>query len=242
MEEQTFCKVCLKPLKQPKTGRRRETCSDACRQKLYRNLKRARGPYVSRTLLREDREGELRVRAYERKHGQLPWRVQYRIKRGLPVLECAVCGRPFILDQLNPPHQSRYCSTTCCKRARWQRKKVRRAVERAEGLIDDFDLWRVEYRIRHEAWYSIRICVECELPFVIDTNYGPPPKYCSARCRMQAYERRYRRRYRRKRLHRYKDCPVCGGRFDTHDSAGRRNRLYCSERCKHVAYVRRKAG
>ena len=79
-------------------------------------------------------------------------------------------------------------------------------------------------------------CAYCGREFYQEKYKGAADKYCSERCRNDAY---MERRRVRSELARQKVCEVCGTLFD----ASRADSKYCSPACKQAAYRgRRKKG
>ncbi len=207
------CAVCHSPITQPETGRPRRTCSNACRQKLYRetNLDQQ----TQRGWRYDDREAEKQIHAWEREFGPiddtpietgpggivhpdeivgpgLRWRIKYRLTRGIPVPRCDWCGKPFVVDR-NISKVPACCSERCRK----ARRKYYRAIEEAFSRFPPDEIDGVVY-VRLRMGGRIGVCAHCGKPF---PDYLNGRKYCSKKCRQAAW--------REKR----KKCAHCGTWF-----------------------------
>lgn len=74
------------------------------------------------------------------------------------------------------------------------------------------------------------ICAFCGDPFKSSSSKA---KYCSQRCKNDAY---IKRRKKRKSLEKQKVCVICGRQF----TAKKKDAVYCSDACKQKAYRNRK--
>lgn len=80
----------------------------------------------------------------------------------MPPTECAFCSSPLPPRQPGPGRHRRFCSSACQQRARL-RRFVPRGEDRPGGA-----------------------CEQCAAP-VSPPSRGPVPRYCSGRCRHEAY-------------------------------------------------------
>ncbi len=216
-------------------GRVRLTCSDRCRQ-----IKRRQEWYAYRTRQEKKawRRAEREVRKIERRLGgpgsldipvtvngfpgdtylTLRKRVLIHLARGEEIPFCEVCGLPYIIDTLRHyPTCKGKCATIYGERQR----AVQRGLAAHRGQYDP----RVDVRVQLRL--PIKACAQCGKPF---PPYRAKRKYCSERCRSNAW-------YARNPLRR---CVQCGERF-----RGKGNvqpKKYCSERCRWTAaFARRRA-
>ncbi len=217
------CAVCHSPITQPIRGRPRRTCSNACRQKLYRNTNLDQ--LAQRYDRYDDREAEKQIHAWEREFGPiddipeigpdgiarpgLRWRIKYRLTRGIPVPRCDWCGKPFVADRAIATTPG--CCSPACKTAR---SKYRRAIKEALQRFPPDEIDGVVY-VRLRVGGRIGVCAHCGRPF---PDYLNGRKYCSKKCRQAAW--------RRKR----KKCAFCGQWFIP-DKRHRTTQLYCSHIC-----------
>ncbi|MBN1120740.1 MAG: hypothetical protein JXJ17_06650 [Anaerolineae bacterium] len=220
------CAVCHSPITQPKTGRPRRTCSNACRQKLYRdtNLDQLTQRYDRY----DDREAEKQIHAWEREFGPiddtptadapgLRWRIKYRLTRGIPVPRCDWCGRPFVVDR-NISSVPGCCSDRCQR----ERTRYRRSLEEAFRRFSPDEIDGVVY-VRLRVGGRIGVCAHCGKPF---PDYLNGRKYCSKKCSQAAWRKKG------------KKCPCCGKRFVP--VSGKENtQVYCSGRCRDRVYHER---
>lgn len=230
---QNKCRYCGVYLTQPKTGRTRKYCSNACRQKHYR----FRHGSMSRKNQHRHKIAERRRSKpmMERSFDPVWFEEVFVLSHGRKVYECTACGKPYIVDRMKSGiAPSRYCSSACKQRAKHAWRKFGDAFERAyqRGEVND--------RVRERLGLSklSPLCPHCGKPFAPNTDLygrrqrGRPRKYCSDYCRSAAYERRWKLKNKRARVHRYRICPGCGVRFDCTNGAGRRVRVYHSALCK----------
>src|SRR5574341_925701 len=115
--EGEMCYGCRGPIQQPKTGRRRKYCSNACRQKRYRRRKKWQNYETWEE--KQRRLGDERAAEAIQKFGELDWDVTYRLSRGMPVFYCRECGRPYGPGYQGPVRQ--FCNTKC-RHAWWNRR------------------------------------------------------------------------------------------------------------------------
>lgn len=87
------------------------------------------------------------------------------------------------------------------------------------------------YRIYSHLGYK-GICAFCGDAFQSSSSKA---KYCSDRCRNDAYIKR-RKEKERKILEKQKVCVCCGKEF----TAKKKDAMYCSDACKQKAYRKRK--
>jgi hypothetical protein len=227
------CVVCRKRIKQKGTGRFRKTCSDACKQKLYRKRHGQLGWDVRRAKKRTEARRALPIteRGFYGAEPKPVLALGYR--RGL--FECYVCGTPFLVERIKREWKvAPYCSEACSAKAERDWRKFKTARRRAQkvGGLDP----RVEERL--EAQKLSPLCAFCEKPFAPNTDEdgkrktGRPRKYCSDKCCKDAYEHRWKVAHHGKaRLHRYRDCAECGVQFDRlHD--GMVSGRFCSRACR----------
>jgi predicted nucleic acid-binding Zn ribbon protein len=221
------CVICRSPITQPKTGRPRRTCSNACRQKLYRRTNIDQ--LIQRMDCHDDREAEKQIKAWERVYGPFPdtpdangapglrWRLKYRLVRGIPISRCEWCGRPFVTDRCIASVPA------CCSPACYQaRRKYNRAIEEALRRFspDEID-GRVFVRLR--LGIRVGLCEHCGKPF---PDYRNGQKYCSPKCRQAAWRSKRRK------------CACCGETFVI--TRGKENvQLYCSKTCYNRAHQER---
>ncbi len=217
------CLICGRPLQPSVTGRRRLTCSPACRQKRYRIRRQARR-FEALELARANRRADRQLAALERRFGpfsdQPPApgrasprrRIRWSLSRGFSLDPCVECGRPM----LDSGPGRRYCSGSCRYRAFTRRRAVRDALYKRRILPD-----RRVYRLLGKRQY-FPVCAHCRIPFVRATPRGRPPRYCSKKCRDAAFWRRCHRPVVRRAI-----CPGCGGRF----SARRPLQRFCARLC-----------
>jgi endogenous inhibitor of DNA gyrase (YacG/DUF329 family) len=224
------CFTCKTPIEQPRRGRTRLYCSDACKQKYYRFMRRY-------------------AQGRSRRHRKLPERTVYqrpfsadssptvthRLNQFTAAYECQMCGQQFIRHTIRSKRVSAYCSTRCRDQARARWSGLIDASYRADsqGRPD----WNVVERMGEG--YLSPICPHCKLPFAPRRGRGRRRTYCSDVCRKAAYELRYRRAKRRPRQHHYADCPNCGSRFDR-EHGNSRFRTYCSDSCQSTFISRRR--
>jgi predicted nucleic acid-binding Zn ribbon protein len=209
-----MCVVCYKPITQPKRGRRRVTCSDACRQKLHRT--RNRGDEWKRQWEAAKRQ----VARWEKKYGEVNPRLVVRLSRGMAYQRCRVCHKPFISDAR--PLTAKYCSPECTKRAydrKWYGEHEPPAGSIIEPLPDD-TLTRKRIELRLDRGWPLKTCPACGKLFIDDGTR--PAKYCSKRCRQAMW------RYLNPPT--YRKCAHCEKRFRV-KKHHRNTQKYCSRKC-----------
>ena len=224
--------ICKEPLDQPKKGRLRLTCSDACRKARSRVLQ-------GKNTHKFNREKKLVERRrskpfIERKFSKTFFEPVLEITPWLKWYECLACGQPYEVNRMKNGNPVRpYCSDKCEVKTKRHWDKFLDAYERAHqrGELDK--------RVEERFWYDklSPLCPRCGKPFAPNTTLhgkrkpGRPRKYCSDYCRKEAYEQRWKNKHKRARVHRYRDCLECGEKFDRTDLQGRRIKMFCSPRC-----------
>lgn len=152
------------------------------------------------------------------------------------VYECLACGEPFLVERISRGMPLRqFCSDNCHQKTvyHWKRFEEAYAKEHLYRTPIDWRVWE-----RFDLMKLSPLCPHCGKPFAPNTTLagkrlrGRPRKYCSATCRKMAYERRWKTRYGRARVHRFHDCAECGTTFDRSDTAGRRQKRFCGDRCR----------
>ncbi len=220
----THCLVCDRPITQPARGRPRKTCSDACRQRYSR---RWRHSPSEADFQRRRRAAIRQIARWDKQFGPLDpafkGRLLVRLPRGINVLLCRHCGRPFINDVVGRRQQ--FCSTAC-RCADYRRRQRERALFEAGPIIsppplDPLTERRIDLRIRR-GW-PLRRCPACHSPFIVDGYTGRPRIYCSTRCRQAMYRHRRAQRIRR--------CPTCGREYAIRAP----HQVYCSVACRRRA-------
>jgi hypothetical protein len=230
-----ICKYCGKNFEQAATGRLRWTCSDACRQALYRS----RQGKDSREYKRKKKIVEARraLPMVERSFKMAFFTPLRMISFRRYLYECMACGEPYIVDRATHSGPIRpYCSMACKERAERHWEKFVDAYERAHqrGELSIVVQQRMAYGKMSP------LCPQCGNPFAPNkTLYGQrkrgrPRKYCSDSCRKAAYEHRWKQTYHRARVHRSHPCAECGTMFDRTDSMGRRRMRFCSDQCSNA--------
>ncbi len=217
--EEDTCDHCAEPIEQPTQGRPRKFCSDVCRQRYRREYDYHgwRDPQhygkvhrrAARELKRiEKRTGPIDDTPHPEWGISMRYRVVFRLQRNMPIPECVVCGKPYIVDAPGPYPE--FCSAECHQ----EYAANERAVH--QGLIDHAGNYdpRVDVRIR--LGLPIRACAQCGKPFPI---YNPRKRFCSHACRNAHWHARHPR------------CPRCGKRFSREGK--RSDAIYCSRRCMH---------
>jgi hypothetical protein len=226
------CKNCGEPFEQAAKGRLRWTCSDACRQALYR---RKQGK-DSREYTRKKKIVDARraLPMIERTFSKVSFMPILKVSFRRHLYECMACGKPYIVDRVTSGSKVRpYCSEACQNRAERHWNKFNDAYERAHQRGE----LSTAVRTRLAYGKMSPLCPHCNKPFGPNTTLygqkkrGRPRKYCSDVCRKAAYERRWKIMHRRGRVHRFHECANCGDRFDRTDSLNRRVMRYCSYRC-----------
>jgi len=218
MVEQRFCIVCQNPLptraNPDQGGRPRQTCSDGCRQKAYRQRQGRR---------RRDRDdqrflanGRKQLRAYEKRFGKLEPRVAFRISHLMPFLTCPICHRPYIKLAWGG-FAPTGCSPECVATRETFVREAQRAERRAERQGRPDHAARINRLM--ERRLPFRVCDHCKEPFLPTGLRGPTARFCSATCRKKNWEMRRR------------PCPVCGAQFDRRNRQGRLRKKYCTKAC-----------
>lgn len=227
------CHACQKVLDQPKTGRTRFFCDDACKQRRYRFLKRQEEGRVKRHR-KPTRKQSLYERAFAIDHKPSP---VHRLSEWSAVYRCPVCSQTFQSTRIKRGRVQEYCSDACGRVAREMWREIEDAAARASmtGRAD----WRVIDRL--EEGYLSPLCAHCGVPFPYRVGRGRKRKYCTERCRKDAYEKRYEKAHQgRSRKHRYAPCPYCGERVDRKRTDGKLQRFYCDQTCKDAYSSRRR--
>jgi hypothetical protein len=224
------CSVCSSPITLSSNGRRRLTCSDACRQKRYRHRKRHHRDVEPN---RNARAADRLLRRAERSRGradETPLYVNRRITRrdqilfdlrfGVPLENCQWCARPMTLHA-GFGGRRRCCSKYCREKFLEYCHRFDDAMIRAGRHLDPI----VKMRLRDFVFYGdkppavlrfeVNICDHCRMPYPV---YGLTSRFCSKRCRQAAW--RSARRL----------CKYCGRRFKFRP--GGKKQLYCSKACK----------
>jgi hypothetical protein len=243
------CLICKKVIPQPKTGRSRRTCSDACRQKLW---VKNHAPRVRDTTDDERRRrAEKQIKMYEARFGDLSKvpgsrrgegldlrsRLLMYLTMGVPIPHCWVCERPYILDG----RRTDTCSNSCTAKQRKYYKRLER------NFYDNPRLLPEDVTAYIRKGKRLDFCVQCDDPFVPTRK---DRKYCTARCRKAAYEKReaakaqrqtqknaYAKRRRQTSTRIYtRHCLECGTIFSTAYS----HKLYCKQECREKARYRRR--
>jgi endogenous inhibitor of DNA gyrase (YacG/DUF329 family) len=239
------CKYCGMGFEQAAKGRLRWTCSDACKQALYRSRKGVDSrDYKRKKKITDARRAlPMEERSFKKAFIMPLLTVSYRRY----LYECLACGQPYIVNREKSGSKVRpYCSKACKERAEYQWNKFHDAYERVHQRGE------LSTMVRERMAYGklSPLCPRCGKPFAPNkTLYGQakrgrPRKYCSDACRKEAYERRWKTRKGTARVHRNHPCAECGTLFDRRDGKGRRRGRFCSLRCRdnfaHRAYRARK--
>jgi hypothetical protein len=233
------CKNCWETFEQAATGRLRWTCSDACRQALYR---RKQGK-DSREYKRKKKIVDARraLPMIERTFSKMAFEPILKVSFRRTLYECMACGKPYIVDRVTSGAKVRpYCSEACQARAERHWNKFNDAYERAHQRGE----LGMAVRTRLAYGKMSPLCPHCGNLFAPNTTLhgqrkrGRPRKYCSDVCRKAAYEKRWKTESKRARVHRFHTCANCGGRFDRQDSLNRRVQRYCSDRCRDAFWSR----
>lgn len=225
------CYICRKPLEQPKRGRLRLTCSDACRQARYRHLRLGQQHwYYKRQKKLVEKRRALPIG--ERRFDKGAFRPVFELSYRRNVYECMACGEPYVVDRINRGGNTRYyCSPACKDKSSHQWEKFGKALRKHE--IDPKVMRRYQYGKLSP------LCAHCDKPFAPNTDLteghklrGRPRKYCSTECGKLAYEKRWKQAHEGKaRLHRFHECAECGTKFDRTDKQGQRSRRFCRKEC-----------
>lgn len=214
------CYVCRGPISQPLRGRRRRTCSEACRTRLHRDrvARSDEGRWDKRC-----RAAERVLRRWEKRFGPLDLpipgearltlrdRLHFRLTRDIPIKLCERCGRPFVRDQMGG-HPIRYCTDECMWASGEDRRALREALAGHAGACDP----RVD--VRRGLGLPLAVCAQCGKPY---PRYDKRRRTCSDACRQAAYRARWGK------------CLNCRGRFrkgSTRGKAGIRHK-FCSDHC-----------
>jgi hypothetical protein len=226
------CKNCGEPFEQAAKGRLRWTCSDACRQALYRRKQGKDSREYKRKKQIVDARRALPM--IERTFSKVSFMPILKVSFRRDLYECMACGKPYIVDRVNTGAKVRpYCSEACKSRAEYHWDKFNDAYERAHqrGELSTVVRTRLAYGKMSP------LCPRCGKPFAPNTTLhgqrkkGRPRKYCSDACRKEAYEQRWKNTHMRARTHRYHACVNCGMKFDRMDSRKRRVKRHCSYQC-----------
>jgi len=232
----THCRVCRAPIEQPKTGRRRRTCSARCRKALSR-----RYPNPQKRREREDREARERAERtlaeWEAQygpyddtapHGGISARARLRmyLMRDAPLNYCRQCGRPTLLiDAVGQAEElwgrredPGFCSEACARAYHEHVRAVTRALDKFEGDYDPV----VNVRLRIAGAEGLGVCETCGRPF---PDYKVGRKHCSKACRQGKWRARRQK------------CVECGAWFSPTPGYESRQK-YCSETCRNTAGVR----
>jgi len=221
------CLICRHPLIRSRVGRPRLSCSPTCRQALYRKRYTLYNPDDKRWRA-DARRAEVELARLERRFGPFDdtpregglsprQRIRFRLSRGIPLLRCKICGKPFIHDA--PTGLGvRYCSHRCKEKQMRRYRQLRKAVY----VHHDRPLTETALvAIRRGEGYQF--CAHCEMPYVPNPASRRKPKYCSQRCRQAAcYRRSHPEAIGRA------NCLECGQRFAVHMPRHK----YCSANCK----------
>lgn len=243
------CVVCQEPFEQAARGRPRLTCSDACKQARYRLHQGKPSRKIKRLgkIVAKRRSKPFIERQFDKDWFEPVRTLSYRRW----VYECMACGKPYLFERVTRGNMKvrLYCSDACEQKANRHWEKFEDALAKASmsGRQIDPRVWeRLDYKKLSP------LCPRCGTPFAPNTNLygerrgGRPRKYCSDRCRYEAYEQRWKNKNRRSRVHRNHECAECGTMFDRTDISGKRRKRYCSESCrerfkKRAVYARMKA-
>ena len=226
------CWVCQEPLDQPKKGRLRLTCSNACRQARHRFLQ----GQTTWEFKREKKAIERRrARPFiERSFDRTFFMPVFVLNDWRKVYECLACGQPYLVERMKNGNPARpYCSIACENKSKYHWNNFLDAYERAHQRGE------LDRRVEERFWMDklSPLCPRCGKPFAPNTTLhgkckpGRPRKYCSDACRKEAYEQRWKNQHKRARVHRYRECLECGERFDRTDALGRRRMRFCSKTC-----------
>jgi predicted nucleic acid-binding Zn ribbon protein len=155
----TNCVRCDKPLDVSAKGRPRETCSDACRQAMFRQ-EQAQQPRKSHAPVRvcpTCRTRFLRTNPKRRycsdKCRAAQWRQTHR--------NCGHCGKSFAFNPLQAAH--RFC-TEKCQLAAWDAARTRKTREIRLAILAE------------------RVCAGCGGPLELKANSPRNQKYCNDKC------------------------------------------------------------
>jgi hypothetical protein len=170
----------------------------------------------------------------ERKFDKKFFEPVFELNAWLKWYECLACGKPYEVNRMKGGAPVRpYCSNACEDKSKYHWNKFLDAYERAHQRGE------LDARVEERFWYDklSPLCPRCGKPFAPNTTLfgkrkpGRPRKYCSDACRKEAYEQRWKNENHRARVHRYRNCPECGEKFDRTDSIGRRQKRFCSITC-----------
>lgn len=202
----TRCAVCGEVIWQEGPGRRRATCSDACRKALSRARRAGMEPreYVTR-------RGEKRVREWEQVYGPFEsvgrWdpmllreKLIQQVTQRIRVPRCKQCERPY---RNGSGPGGGFCTKTC-------KRTYRIEVKQVKALADQRRVRLVGKKRR------MGLCAWCGAPV---GEIGGQQQYCGSACRQAAYRARWG------------TCPVCGDRF-AREQWGAEVKIYCSGRCR----------
>lgn len=230
----SVCHMCQRWMVQRKRGRRRITCSDACRQARRRFLQ---GKNSKRSIRIKKRiEARRGLPFEERSFGEQFHAPVLELGYKRWVYECLACGKPFVVERVPRGAPMRYfCSDACHQKTYYHWKRFEEAFAREHLYRTRIDP-RVLKRLEHMKLSPL--CPQCKKPFAPNTTLegkrmrGRPRKYCSDACRKAAYERRWKTNYGRARVHRFHECVECGTKHDRTDTMGRRQKRFCSDPCR----------
>ena len=227
------CRVCAMPISQPRTGRPRVYCSAKCRQRLFHAKRQITD--VDRLSRKLDARAWHKVERLESRFGPYDdrpgpegepsrrWRVYFYLSRGLKLLTCQDCGRPFA-PSYGPRVSLIYCSDSCEGRAYKRRRAAREELYTRHRPLDSAVISRLTQR------KPFSICLHCRKPFV-RAEKGRPAHYCSTTCRQAAHHKRTHPPVLRRQV-----CDGCNRPFAVRWP----HQKYCSDRCRERVGARRR--
>lgn len=240
------CEICRRSIPHASTGRPRLTCSDRCRQ-----IKRRRYDYHKWIHHRDFQKARVRakrqLRRYEARFGDLtsipayphdplnPMTLRDRLliylSRGMRVLDCWTCDRPYMPDGQRTPT----CSDSCARYRREYMNKLEATLYKNPGA------WSSEIGdyIRNDK--RLGVCAHCDA-FFIPTRSDR--KYCSPKCRKLAWW--YHHKYGVVRQPfgwqpKKKKCELCGEKFYPSTANKQSVQICCTRACYEQLNTRRKA-
>src|SRR5689334_13071303 len=111
-----LCLICRKRIEHQKTGRARRTCSDKCRQALYRQEHGKDTVDVKRRRREVRRRRSLPITEHRFSDEAVP---VFNLGQRRGYYECQVCGKGYLVERLESRTQvNRYCSIKCERKAR----------------------------------------------------------------------------------------------------------------------------
>jgi len=160
------------------------------------------------------------------------------VKSGIK--NCAQCQKTF--KPLS--NVGIYCSKDCRRQAANTQRVVNNLLKQADKTDDQF--LKNRYLRQADSKGLLTFCKHCDSEFM-KTSIKSVTIYCSSKCKKEADKILYRQRYYRKKAEKEKDpikkekyliqsklklqsiCDGCHKKFNT---AGKRARRFCSEKCR----------